>query len=146
MHDPQSPMLPASEQPDQQMEAPLAPPRRTPLQRLGCAVGLALWVIALIVPCIFITLAARGEITVDTGELPGQRLRLWLIMEARQRGVGIEWPSVHTVDDQTCLQIEASFLLWEGRDEEPISYCRCFERADDSWLEVSSYPGLCSGD
>src|SRR5690606_22251398 len=97
-----------------------APQRRSPLRRVGCATGVILWVLVLLIPCIFITLAVRYEITVDTGSAPEQRLRLWLIMEAEQRGVGFSSTSVQESEAQTCVQTDVQFFLWQGQAE-PVS-------------------------
>jgi hypothetical protein len=118
--------------------------RRGPLYRLGCVLGVLVWLVLLLVPCMFITLAARGEITFDTGALPDQRFRMWLIMEARQRGIGIEWPSVHAVDEQECLQVDVRFLLWTGAAQEPVSYCQCYTRQGENWIATESIGDVCA--
>lgn len=117
--------------------------QRSPLRRVGCAIGVILWVLVLLIPCIFITLAVRYEITVDTGSAPEQRLRLWLIMEAEQRGVGFSSTSVQESEGQTCVQTDVQFFLWQGQAE-PVSFCNCYERSAEDWVSTSAQPGVCA--
>ena len=121
-------LLPADE-----AENPVTPqrPRRSPLARLGCGVALVIWGLLLLTPCFFITLAVRGEISLDTGPAPEQRLRIWLIMEADERGLGISTTSSVPQADLTCIQTDVRFVLWEG-EAEPVSYCHCYEHPPDS--------------
>jgi hypothetical protein len=130
----------------EQEELVVIPKRRGPLARLGCALGLIIWAILILSPCILITLAVRGEINIPTGDAPDQRLRVWLIMETRQRGVGISNASIRERDDgQTCVQTETSFLLWLG-EAEPVSYCECYQHEDGSqdWIPTEMMSGLCA--
>ena len=122
---------------------PAVPRRRGPLRRVGCTIGVILWVLVLLIPCIFITLAVRYEITVDTGSAPEQRLRLWLIMEAEQRGVGFSNTSVQESEGQTCVQTDVQFFLWQGAAE-PVSFCNCYERGAEDWINTSAQPGACA--
>lgn len=119
--------------------------KRGPLGRLGCALGLIIWAILILSPCILIALAVQGEISISTGDAPDQRLRIWLIMEAAQRGIGISNASVRSsVEGQTCLQTDAQFFLWQGRGE-PVSYCECYqhEAGSKAWIPLGTTPGEC---
>jgi hypothetical protein len=129
----------------EQQEATITRKRRGPLARLGCALGLALWAVLILVPCILIALAVQGEINLSTGDAPDQRLRIWLIMEAAQRGLGISNASIHEQDNgQTCVQTDTSFLLWQGQAD-PVSYCECYQHEDGSkdWTPTGLTPGKC---
>ncbi len=119
------------------------PRRRSPLRRIGCAIGVVLWLLVLLTPCIFITLAVRYEITLDTGSAPEQRLRLWLIMEADQRGIGFSNASVRESEGQTCVQTDVQFYMWQGQAE-PVSFCNCYERGAEDWVSTSTQPGTCA--
>ncbi len=109
----------------------VAPHRRGPLARLGCGIGLVIWAILLLTPCFLITLAVRGEISLNTGAAPEQRLRIWLVMEARERGLGISTAELHEKDDLTCVQTNVQFVLWQGQAD-PVSYCQCYQHPPDS--------------
>lgn len=132
--------------PEQEEAAPVIRKRRGPLARLGCALGLVIWLILILSPCILIALAAQGEISISTGDAPDQRLRIWLIMEATQRGVGISNASIHAQESgQTCVQTETSFLLWQGKSESVI-YCECYQHTDGSqdWTPMRLTTGACA--
>ena len=137
----------ANESPETENQEPaVVRKKRGPLARLGCALGLIIWAILILSPCILIALAVQGEISISTGEAPDQRLRVWVIMEAAQRGVGISNASVRpSADGQTCVQTDTSFLLWQGRGE-PVSYCECYQHEDGSkeWIPVGTTPGECA--
>jgi hypothetical protein len=128
-------------------EAP-ARQRRSPLRRLGCGIALVLWFLLLLLPCALFTMATQGQVTISQGGLPGQEIRLWLIMEIEQRGFGVSSTSVHGDDaNALCLQTNVSYLLWAGR-EDPNTYCDCYARADadSAWELVSTQPDACGGE
>jgi hypothetical protein len=136
---------PASEQ---QEERPDIRKPRGPLARLGCAIALVVWAVLILSPCILIALAVQGEINIPTGEAPDQRLRIWLIMEATQRGIGVSSASISESESgQTCVQTETNFLLWQGQSES-ISYCECYLHEDGSkdWTPTGTMPGKCEAD
>ena len=116
---------------DAEVSTSTARPQRGPLARLGCGVALVIWGLLLLTPCFFITLAVRGEISLDTGPAPEQRLRIWLIMEADERGIGISTTSSQQQAELTCIQTDVRFVLWEG-EAEPVSYCQCYDHPPDS--------------
>lgn len=122
------------------------PPRRSPLRRIGCGLLLVIWFSILLLPCFLIVLAVQQEIVVSQGGAPGQQLRLWLISEADERGLGISTASVRqTSPNALCVQTNVRFLMWSGHDD-PLAYCDCYERADEDapWSSVSSASGECS--
>jgi hypothetical protein len=122
----------------------LQPKPRSRVRRIGCGIALVIWVILLVLPCIAIALISQGEIAIQLGDLPGQSLRVWLIQDSTERGIGVARPSVHTnADATTCLQTDTSFLLWMGKGD-PTSYCDCYDRDGDNWKSVSSTQGSCN--
>lgn len=131
-------------------EIPMPPPvtpRRSPLRRIGCTIALVLWFALLLLPCFLIVMATQGEITIAQGELPGQQLRVWLIMEAEQRGLGVSSATVYRDGDNgVCVQTDTRFWLWQGAAE-PVSYCECYERAtaESVWSPTVTESGLCRG-
>ena len=126
--------------------SPPVTPRRSPLRRIGCTIALILWFALLLLPCFLIVLATQGEIAIAQGELPGQQLRVWLIMEADQRGLGMSSATAYREDDAACVQTDTRFWLWQGAAE-PVSYCECYERAatDSVWSPTVTESGLCRG-
>ncbi len=98
--------------------------------------GIVLWVVILMIPFLFVVLALRGEVSFGlAGDFPDNELRIWMVMEPRERGIGYSSPVVIAEDDTT-LQVETRvrYLLWEG-DNEALAYCYTYTRdsADDSW-------------
>jgi hypothetical protein len=117
---------------------------RSRLRRLGCGIGLVIWALFLLFPCLAIALISQGEIAVQLGNVPGQSFRIWLIQDATERGIGLVRPSVHTdAKTNVCLQTDTSFLLWMGKGE-PASYCECYTHDGDNWKSVSSAQGSCN--
>ena len=125
-----------------QTAVPIKP--RSRLRRIGCGIGLVIWVILLLLPCLAIALISQGEIAIQLGDVPGQSFRVWLIQDATERRLGIARPSIHTNDiANICLQTDTSFLLWMGKGES-TSYCECFAHDGDSWKSVSAAQGSCN--
>lgn len=107
-----------------------APRRKSPLHRIGCAALVAIWLLVMLLPCFLIMLATQQEIIISQGELPGQEIRVRLIMEIDQRGIGL-W-TTQTVQGELgdiCLITTVGYILWEGEGE-PAQYCVCYTRAD----------------
>lgn len=121
-------------------------PRRGPLRRIGCGVLLVFWFALLMLPCILLLLATNQEIVVSQGSLPGQEIRVWLIMEASQRGLGVSSTSVsQNGENSVCMTTSMQFILWSGR-EDPLSYCECFERGgpDQAWTPTGMSLDACA--
>ncbi|MBI5669771.1 MAG: hypothetical protein HZC41_17375 [Chloroflexi bacterium] len=120
--------------------------KRSPLRRIGCGLGLLLWAVVMVSPCLLFTLATQGQITVMLGGAPNQEARIWLINEARVRGIAISWPSLHNVEGDTalCVQTDTRFFLWAGSGD-PATFCECYTRIgpDDAWTAAESFSGSC---
>lgn len=119
--------------------------RRRPLRRVGCIIGLLLWVLLMVAPCGLFLLATQGQFTLSLGSAPHQEARLWLINEARVRGLALSLPSVHqTAANGLCVQVDTHFLLWAGSGE-PATFCECYTRANANadWTPTASYTGSC---
>jgi hypothetical protein len=123
--------------------APIVPPKPSRIRRIGCTIAVILWFLLLLTPCLVIVLATHGEISVSTGSAPEQRTRIWLIMEARSRGLGVSTASAHESDGQTCVQTDVQFWLWQG-SEEPTSYCECYTHQGDTYTFSGSTQGQCA--
>jgi hypothetical protein len=120
------------------------PPRRSPLRRIGCSILVVMWFIILLLPCFCFALALQGEISVQLGDVPGQSLRIWLLNESDQRGLGISRPVVSAHDGQVCIQTQVSFVMWAG-SATGTSFCDCYTRSDGEtvWNLMSSSEGTC---
>lgn len=119
-------------------------PRPSLIRRAGCGVGLIVWFVVMLLPCILITLAVRGEITVNTGGAPEQYVRVWLIIEARERGLGISNAWVAPADDLLCVQTDVNFVLWEG-NADSIHYCKCYDPQSATRM-LSMTAGVCGAE
>ncbi|MBI1280037.1 MAG: hypothetical protein GC179_18055 [Anaerolineaceae bacterium] len=131
--------LPVDNSPDSLTAKP-----RSRLRRISCGIGLVIWIIMLLFPCIAIALVAQGEIAIQLGDVPGQSFRVWLIQDATERGLGIARPSLHTDENSnTCLQTDTSFLMWMGKGD-TTSFCECYAHEVDNWKLVRSAQGKCN--
>lgn len=120
--------------------------RRSPLRRAGCVVALVLWFLVLLAPCGLFYLATQGEIALTFNPSPPQIVRVWLVMEARQRGIGFSRPSivVDAANQTVCVQTDVTFLLWEGRaDDLASTYCECYAQDSGQWTLMSTGTGVC---
>lgn len=105
--------------------------------RLGCF--LIFWLLFILSPCLLVTLASVGQLSISQGVLPGQELRVWLIMEVDHRGLGFSGTALLSRGDQQCLQTDVRYWLWQGQ-QQPLSYCDCYQ---DGSL-VSTQSGVCT--
>lgn len=108
----------------------------------GCLV--LIWFALVLSPCLLIVLATQGEISVQTGSVPGQVFRMWLVDGIGERGIAISRPSRITNPETnwTCLQTNTDFILWMGKGTASIA-CDCYEQSDNGWVSVSSQVGEC---
>jgi len=115
------------------------------LRRLGCFLALLIWFVLLLLPCFAIFLISQGEVNIQTGDLPGQTLRVWIIEGVRERGIGISSPQVLDagVQNRSCLITSTHFLLWMG-ESEPTQVCECYDKQSDaSWSPVEALVSVC---
>lgn len=121
-----------------------SPAPRSPARRIGCACGLLLWAVIMITPCLLFLLATQGQLSITLGGAPNQQARIWLVNEARVRGLALSWPTVHNIEGDTalCVQTETRFILWAGSGD-PATFCECYTRASESWSAAESYSGSC---
>ncbi|NDJ60979.1 MAG: hypothetical protein GYB67_07630 [Chloroflexi bacterium] len=136
---------PAEAQPALPEPAP-SPPRRRIFRRFGCGLGLVLWIVLLFVPCALFTLAIQQEIVISQGSAPDQQIRIWLIMDADQRGLGVSSTSVQqSAEHALCVQTDTRFLLWQGQ-EDPLTYCQCYARetGEAAWAYQGTHADACT--
>lgn len=113
--------------------------------RIGCWTLVVVWFLLLLLPCFCIALAINQEIVIPTGSVPGQHIRIWLIMEEDGRGLGVSSASaISDGENVVCVQTQTSFILWAGHAE-PVQSCECYERAsaDDPWSLTSVESAQC---
>jgi hypothetical protein len=130
-----------AEQQEVMVETP-QPKRRSRARRVGCAFVLVIWFALVLSPCLCIILATQGEILVHLGDVPGNEIRIWLVDEAHERGIGIASPTVSTTAQDAnavCVQTNVTFILWEGEGS-PTHYCECYTREQQSgdWSPLTS--------
>ncbi len=121
------------------------PPAVARQSRLHLLPLLILFVFCGFSACFAITLATQGEITIPTGNAPDQVLRIWLVMEARQRGVGISRAAAEYVSaDAVAVRTTVSYMLWQGEGES-AEYCLYYTRANSQseWALTDDLLNLC---
>ena len=124
--------------------------RRTPLQRLGCAALIGVWLVIMLIPLVLIILAIDGEITLSHGSsMPDRhehpRLQIKLIKEPDYRGFQITNSTMKQVNEQNlCVQTEVRYFLWQG-DGDNAQFCDCYNRGDggEVWQFAETISGLC---
>jgi hypothetical protein len=121
----------------------LAQPRSL-LRRIGCGLGLVIWAVLILSPCAFILIATQRDITIPLGDIPGQALRVWLIEEVSERGIGISTPLVvgDPASGRACVEVHSRFILWMGQGE-PTTICECYARQGEVWEYLSGTAGVC---
>lgn len=114
------------------------------LRRISCGLGLVIWAILILSPCAFILIATQRDITIRLGDLPGQALRIWLIEEVGERGIGISTPLVigDPASGTACVQVSSRFILWMGQGE-PATVCECYARQGETWEYLLGTAGVC---
>lgn len=97
------------------------------LRRAGCF-GLALiWLAVLSVPLLAVVIASRGQVRLGAQE--SAHLRLFLVQEEGNNGLGIEWTRAGATEGENrCWRTSVSYWLWEGRGEN-VTYCQCVDDA-----------------
>jgi hypothetical protein len=115
------------------------------LRRTGCALLLVIWFMLLLTPCLLFTLAAEREMVFTYSDIPNDNLRIWLIQDAKNRGVAISNSRrVHLDNGTVCTVIDGRFILWQG-SAEPPHYCSCYTRPDQDsmWSSVAEGEEAC---
>lgn len=114
------------------------------LRRIGFWVGLVIWILILMIPSCMFWLAISGEIKVSLpGDVPDNQLRIWTVMEPRERGIAYSLPRTHSRDDSTMsVQTTVRYLLWEG-EAASVRYCQLYQRDGDDWESAGVSEGGC---
>ena len=117
------------------------------LRRIGCGALLVFWFGGLILgPCAIVTLVSGNEIRFAHSDVPDDNtLRIWLIQQAHERGLGISTgyslnPNANTV----CTVTDTHFILWQGQGDSSHS-CACYtHQADGSYNLISGGADACT--
>jgi len=101
---------------------------RRALRRIGCVLGMLVWLAVLLLPCLGFVLAVQGEITWERSRFSQDRL--WLIRESDQRGVALSdtRPVGRTDADEVCTRTYVTIWLWSQGSIDRIGYCQCEQR------------------
>jgi hypothetical protein len=116
------------------------------LRRFGCGLLLVIWFAILLTPCIVVPLLSQGEILLTHSDVPGHSTRIWLIQDARSRGVAF-WTSrrvdIQNNPNQTvCTITDVRFVMWQGSGA-PNHYCSCYTRQNDRWSSATEGSDAC---
>jgi hypothetical protein len=109
-------------------------------RRLLLILFLAIWAVAMLFPLTTVLLATQKQI--ELGSARGRQLRLFLLQEPDQEGVGLEWTRPVAASVQSgdrCRQTRVVYFMWAGEGDN-VTYCRCFSGGS---LTVS-HPGSCA--
>lgn len=147
---PTVPSMEGGESAHVQIEYVVKTKKRTPLQRVGCAVLIIIWFVIMLIPMALIILAIEGNITVHHGRsVPDRhehpRLQIRLITELDYRGFQI---TNSTLDQDSeanlCIQTNVRYILWQG-DGEDAQFCDCYSREnpDRDWQFTGTTSGRC---
>lgn len=119
-------------------ETPVPSSPRSPVRGCGCWVLGAVWLILLLgFPCAFVTLMVEREIVIGVGDLPDEEIRIFLLNDSDNRGIGVQRPDIFSQEDGAyCLLIRTNYFLWEGDESDPLTRCNCYEKTGDAWSPV----------
>lgn len=106
------------------------------LRRLAYFLIFLIWLLVMLFPVVAVVLATQGQIQI--GRESESHLRLFLLQESGNEGIGIEWTR-HVQEPPRCAQSSLIYLLWEGEGEN-ATYCQCY---DEAGAIVVSTPGAC---
>lgn len=106
------------------------------LRRIVYFLVFLLWLVVMAFPIVAAVLATQGQLQV--GEQGSARyIRLFLVQESDNEGVGVEWTRPSAAQD--CREGRIIYLMWEGTGEN-ARYCTCIDGAGSV---ISSQPGRC---
>ncbi len=114
-------------------------------RRIGCGALVFFWfALILLVPCAAITLISGTEITLARGDIPDTNLlRVWLIQQSKERGLGISTSySLAPNADTLCLITTTRFVLWQGAANTSRG-CECYGHSASGYTLTSSGADAC---
>jgi len=112
-------------------------------RRLGCGILLVIWFTLMLTPCLVITLVMQREIVISYSDLPEDAFRIWLLMEAKERGIAIfNSRRVNAANDAVCVVVDGRFFMWQG-SATPPHYCSCYTKQNGYWNPVAEGKEAC---
>ena len=102
-------------------ESPPPSPANRITRRLGCLAGVLVWLVVMILPIFIFVLVTNGQI--EWGEDPQDQMRLFLLQDVDQEGVGFQWTRPHP-SESSCLETTVAYLMFSGEAENGRS-CTC---------------------
>jgi hypothetical protein len=116
---------------------------RRMLRRIGCGALIVLWFVVLMLPCLAVVLATQHEIVLTHSDIPDDNFRIWLIQDAKQRGIAISNSTrVDGADGAICTVTDSKFLMWQGQAD-PSHYCSCYAHQDNNWSSIAEGDDAC---
>jgi hypothetical protein len=100
---------------------------------------LVIWLLVMSFPIVAAVLASRGQIEFGT-EGSTNRVRLFLVQDREQEGVGLEW--TRDIGDGSCRQGRILYAMWKGSGDN-AQYCTCY---DSEGALIENVPGACAPD
>jgi len=97
-------------------------------------------------PCAIVTLMSGNEIRLVHSDVPDDNtLRVWLIQQAHERGLGISTGySVKPAADTVCTITDTRFVLWLGEGTSSHS-CACYTpQVNGRYTPLSDGPDACT--
>ena len=91
------------------------------LRRLGYTAVFLLWCTIMLLPTVLCVGLADGQMI--WGDDPNNQMRLFLMQEAGQEGIGLQWTRPAT-DDGACIQTSVRYLMIDG-EAENNDLCTC---------------------
>ncbi len=101
------------------------------LRRSGCFLLILIWLVIMSLPLLAVVIARGGQVRLGAQE--SAHLRVFLVQEEENNGLGIEWmrtstPAQAQSGENRCWLTSVSYWLWEGQGEN-VTYCQCFDAA-----------------
>lgn len=93
------------------------------LRRFTYLLIIIVWLFFMSLPALAFFVSMNGQVQI--GNDTRNHLRIFLLEDAEEEGVGIEWTRPIR-SNHSCSRTNITYLLWEG-ETEPIRYCQCFD-------------------
>jgi hypothetical protein len=88
----------------------------------------------------------QREIVLPHSDVPYDDFRVWLIQDARQRGIALSNSRRVDVPDHpdkaVCTIIDVRFVMWQGKGD-PNHYCSCYSRQSNRWSSIAEGVQAC---
>ncbi len=117
---------------------------RRRLRRTGCGLLLLLWfALLIIIPCGAFTLLTQSEIVITRSSIPDNSLRIWMVQDADQRGIGVaNGYTVKESAEAVCTATDIQFFLWKGKANSNHN-CTCYAKQGDGYTITSDGAEAC---